>query len=223
MPPGFRHQGRLRSWPLSFGAENAFFMVNGTTSAVQSMVLAACKKGEKIILPRNVHRSVINALVLSGAEPVYVNPEMNHKLGIALGMSVAQVEKAILENPSAKAVLVNNPTYYGVCSNLRAITELAHRHNMLVLADEAHGTHFYFGENMPPAAMRAGADMASVSMHKSGGSLTQSSLLLTGKKRQSRLCEPDHQPDPDHQRLLPAAFQPGYLPAEPGAEWKRDL
>lgn len=165
----------------AFGAENAFFMVNGTTSAVQSMVLAACKKGEKIILPRNVHRSVINALVLSGAEPVYVNPEMNHKLGIALGMSVAQVEKAILENPSAKAVLVNNPTYYGVCSNLRAITELAHRHNMLVLADEAHGTHFYFGENMPPAAMRAGADMASVSMHKSGGSLTQSSLLLTGR------------------------------------------
>ena len=165
----------------AFGAENAFFMVNGTTSAVQSMVLAACKKGEKIILPRNVHRSVINALVLSGAEPVYVNPEMNHKLGIALGMSVAQVEKAILENPSAKAVLVNNPTYYGVCSNLRAITELAHRHNMLVLADEAHGTHFYFGENMPLAAMRAGADMASVSMHKSGGSLTQSSLLLTGK------------------------------------------
>ena len=69
----------------AFGAENAFFMVNGTTSAVQSMVLAACKKGEKIILPRNVHRSVINALVLSGAEPVYVNPEMNHKLGIALG------------------------------------------------------------------------------------------------------------------------------------------
>ena len=120
----------------AFGAENAFFMVNGTTSAVQSMVLAACKKGEKIILPRNVHRSVINALVLSGAEPVYVNPEMNHKLGIALGMSVAQVEKAILENPSAKAVLVNNPTYYGVCSNLRAITELAHRHNMLVLADK---------------------------------------------------------------------------------------
>ena len=165
----------------AFGAQNAFFMVNGTTSAVQSMVLAACKKGEKIILPRNVHRSVINALVLSGAEPVYVNPEMNHKLGIALGMSVAQVEKAILENPTAKAVLVNNPTYYGVCSNLKAITELAHRHNMLVLADEAHGTHFYFGENMPLAAMRAGADMASVSMHKSGGSLTQSSLLLTGK------------------------------------------
>ena len=93
-------------------------------------------------------------------------------------MALADVERAILENPDAKAVLVNNPTYYGICSNLRAITELAHRHNMLVLADEAHGTHFYFGDNLPVSAMAAGADMAAVSMHKSGGSLTQSSFLL---------------------------------------------
>nr|WP_243135775.1 aminotransferase class I/II-fold pyridoxal phosphate-dependent enzyme [Acetobacterium tundrae] len=164
----------------AFGAKQAFFMVNGTTSAVQSMVLSACKKGEKIILPRNVHRSVINALILGGAIPVYVNPEMNHKLGISLGMTLAAVEKAIRENPEAKAVLVNNPTYYGICSNLRAITELAHQHGMLVLADEAHGTHFYFGENMPLSGMAAGVDMASVSMHKSGGSLTQSSFLLVG-------------------------------------------
>nr|WP_243136653.1 aminotransferase class I/II-fold pyridoxal phosphate-dependent enzyme [Acetobacterium paludosum] len=164
----------------AFGAKQAFFMVNGTTSAVQSMVLSACKKGEKIILPRNVHRSVINALILGGAIPVYVNPEMNHELGISLGMTLAAVAKAIGENPEAKAVLVNNPTYYGICSNLRAITELAHQHGMLVLADEAHGTHFYFGENMPLSGMAAGVDMASVSMHKSGGSLTQSSFLLVG-------------------------------------------
>lgn len=90
------------------------------------------------------------------------------------------MEKAITENPEAKAVLVNNPTYYGICSNLKAITELAHQYGMLVLVDEAHGTHFYFGENMPISAMAAGADMASVSMHKSGGSLTQSSFLLVG-------------------------------------------
>nr|WP_243166161.1 aminotransferase class I/II-fold pyridoxal phosphate-dependent enzyme [Acetobacterium fimetarium] len=164
----------------AFGARQAFFMVNGTTSAVQSMVLSACKKGEKIILPRNVHRSVINALILGGAIPVYVNPETNSELGISLGMSLAAVEKAIKENPEAKAVLVNNPTYYGICSNLKAITELAHQQGMLVLVDEAHGTHFYFGENMPISAMAAGADMASVSMHKSGGSLTQSSFLLVG-------------------------------------------
>lgn len=164
----------------AFGAANAFLMVGGTTSAVQSMVLTACKRGDKIILPRNVHRSVINALVLCGAKPVYVNPDMYHKLGIALGMKVSQVEQAIAEHPDAVAILVNNPTYYGICSNLKAIVELAHRHNMLALADEAHGTHFYFGEDMPVSAMAAGADMASVSMHKSGGSLTQSSFLLIG-------------------------------------------
>lgn len=164
----------------AFGAAQAFFMVGGTTSAVQSMLLSVCKRGEKIILPRNVHRSVINALILGGAHPVYVNPEVDKKLGIPLGMKVSQVARAIQENPDAKAVLVNNPTYYGICSNLRAIVELAHQHGMLVLADEAHGTHFYFGAQLPVSAMAAGADLAAVSMHKSGGSLTQSSFLLTG-------------------------------------------
>lgn len=164
----------------AFGASHAFLMVGGTTSAVQSMVLTACKKGEKIILPRNVHRSVINALVVNGATPIYVNPDVDKKLGIALGMKISQVEKAIEDNPDAVAILVNNPTYYGICSNLKKIVEIAHAHNILVLVDEAHGTHFYFGENMPITAMAAGADMASVSMHKSGGSLTQSSFLLTG-------------------------------------------
>jgi len=163
----------------AFGAKDAFFMVNGTTSAVQSMIMSACKKGDKIIMPRNVHRSAINALIISGAVPVYVNPGINKRLGIPLGMSLSDVEQAILKNPDAKAVLVNNPTYYGICSNLRAITELAHRYDMAVLVDEAHGTHFYFGEGLPVSAMAAGADMAAVSMHKTGGSLTQSSLLLS--------------------------------------------
>lgn len=165
----------------AFGAANAFFMVGGTTSAVQSMVLSATKRGDKIILPRNVHRSVINALVLNGAIPVYVNPEVDKRLGISLGMKLSQVEEAIEKNSDAACVLVNNPTYYGVCSDIRGIVRAAHKHNMLVLADEAHGTHFYFGRDLPVSAMKAGADMASVSMHKSGGSLTQSSFLLTGK------------------------------------------
>lgn len=166
----------------AFGAAHAFLMVGGTTSAVQTMVLTACKSGEKIILPRNVHRSVINALVVNGATPIYVNPDTDKRLGIALGMKISQVEKAIEENPDAVAILVNNPTYYGICSNLRKIVEIAHAHNMMVLVDEAHGTHFYFGEDMPVTAMAAGADMASVSMHKSGGSLTQSSFLLAGPR-----------------------------------------
>lgn len=164
----------------AFGAAHAFLMVGGTTSSVQSMVLSCCKRGDKIIMPRNVHRSAINALVLCGAQPVYVNPDVDCRLGISLGMRLEQVEAAIRNNPDAVAVFVNNPTYYGVCSDLRSIVKLAHEHGMLVLADEAHGTHFYFGDGLPVSAMAAGADIAAVSMHKSGGSLTQSSFLLTG-------------------------------------------
>lgn len=126
----------------AFGAAYAFLMVGGTTSSVQSMVLSVCKRGDKIILPRNVHRSVINALVLCGAVPVYVNPEVDRNLGISLGMQREQVAKAIKENPDAVAILVNNPTYYGICSDISAIVKMAHDANMYVLADEAHGTHF---------------------------------------------------------------------------------
>ena len=163
----------------AFKAENAFLMVGGTTSAVQNMILSVCKAGDKIILPRNVHKSVINAMVLCGAIPVYVNPKINPVLGIALGMELSCVEEAIKNNPDAVAVFVNNPTYYGICSDIKEIVKLAHSYGMKVLADEAHGTHFYFNKNLPISAMEAGADMAAISMHKSGGSLTQSSILLT--------------------------------------------
>ncbi len=173
----------------AFGAAHAYFMVGGTTSAVQSMILTACKAGDKIILPRNVHRSVINALVLCGAIPVYVNPDVDNHIGIALGMETALVEKAMNDNPDAVAVLVNNPTYYGICSDISSIVRIAHEHGMLVLADEAHGTHLYFNENLPMPAIRAGADMAAVSMHKSGGSLTQSSLLLLNDTVNTRYVE----------------------------------
>lgn len=164
----------------AFGAAQAFFIVNGTTASVQTMIMASCKAGEKIIMPRNVHRSAINALVVCGALPVYVNPGVNQELGIPLGMSLEDVQKAVEEHPDAKAILVNNPTYYGICSDLRGIVKLAHAHQMKVLVDEAHGTQFYFGKNLPVSAMAAGADMAAVSIHKTGGSLTQSSILLCG-------------------------------------------
>lgn len=164
----------------AFGAAHAFLMVGGTTSSVQTMVLASVKRGEKIILPRNVHKSVMGALVLCGAVPVYVDPQCDTRIGIPLGMSINDIKRVIKENPDAKAILVNNPTYYGICSDLRSIVKLAHENDMLCLVDEAHGTHFYFGENMPVSAMAAGADMAAASMHKSGGSLTQSSFLLIG-------------------------------------------
>ena len=115
---------------------------------------------------------------MNGAVPVYVNPGCDRRLGIPLGMRVADVKKAIAEHPDAKAILVNNPTYYGICSDLAEIARIAHKAGMLVLADEAHGTHFYFHEELPVSAMSAGCDMAAASLHKTGGSLTQSSILL---------------------------------------------
>jgi arginine/lysine/ornithine decarboxylase len=165
----------------AFNAKNAFFMVNGTTGAVQAMIMSACKTGEMIIMPRNVHRSAINALVISGAIPAYVNPGVDKRLGIPLGMTIQDIETAIIENPDAKAILINNPTYYGICSDIERITEMAHKNNMLVLVDEAHGTHFSFGDDLPKSAMSVKVDMAAVSMHKTGGSLTQSSILLLGE------------------------------------------
>ena len=162
----------------AFGADHAFLMVGGTTSAVQSMILSVCKAGDKIILPRNVHKSAINALVLCGAIPVYVDMKVQEQIGIALGMEPDRLTEAIKKNPDAAAVLVNNPTYYGICSDLHSIVKTAHGAGMKVLVDEAHGTHLSFGENLPMSGMAAGADMAAISMHKSGGSLTQSSILL---------------------------------------------
>ena len=166
----------------AFGAAHAFLMIGGTTSSVQTMILSTCKAGDKIILPRNVHKSAINALVLCGAIPIYIEMSVNPKIGIALGLENDCVAQAIKDHPDAKAILINNPTYYGICSDLKGLTKLAHDAGMKVLVDEAHGAHLHFTDKLPMSAMDAGADMAAVSMHKSGGSLTQSSILLTGKE-----------------------------------------
>lgn len=164
----------------TFQARAAYFLINGTTSGVQAMVMSTCKPGDTIILPRNAHKSVFNALILSGAQPVYVLPEISDELGIVLGITEASLRQAISNNPDAKAVLAINPSYYGVTGDLKAMTGTAHRHGMPVVVDEAHGTHMHFHPHFPLSAMEAGADMSAVSLHKTGGSLTQSSALLLG-------------------------------------------
>lgn len=162
-----------------FWADHAFFLVNGTTAGIQAMIMSVCKPGDKIILPRNVHRSAINGLILSDAIPAYIEPEINDELGIALNIGIEKVEQAIIRNPDAKAILLTNPTYYGFAPNLKRIIKLAHQYGIAVLVDEAHGTHFNFNSKFPISAMDAGADMSTLSFHKTGGSLTQSSILLT--------------------------------------------
>jgi arginine decarboxylase len=145
---------------------------------ILSMIMSVCRAKEKIILPRNVHKSAINALILSGAVPIFVNPVIDSDLGIANHVRFEDVKEAIEQHPDAKAVLVINPTYFGVVSDLKAITDIAHANDMIVMVDEAHGSHFPFSSRLPIGAMAAGADMASCSLHKTVGSLTQSSILI---------------------------------------------
>lgn len=170
----------------AFGCDEAFMLVNGSTSGVQYMVLTACKPMDKIILPRNVHKSAINAIIMSGAHPIFVEPEINTEYGIMNGVRIESIQKAILDNPDAKAVFLMNPTYFGAVSDLSAIVKLAHRHKMAVLVDEAHGGHFPFHAALPMSAMQAGADMAAVSLHKTCGALTQCSALLLNERHIKR-------------------------------------
>ncbi len=162
----------------AYDAEHAFFLTNGTSSGVQAMIMSACQAGDKVILPRNAHKSAINALILGGITPVYVQPDMNERLGIAMGVTVEKIKEAIALHPDAKAVFLINPTYYGASSDIESIVRLCHSHDMAVLVDEAHGAHLHFHNELPMSAMQAKADMSAVSMHKTGGSLTQSSALL---------------------------------------------
>ncbi len=161
----------------AFGADHTFFSVQGTSGAIMAMVMATCGPGDKILVPRNVHKSVMAAIVFSGAIPIFMQPEIDYNLGVAHGVSLATVRKTLAEHPDARAVLVINPTYFGVCADLRGIVELAHSYGIPVLVDEAHGAHIHFHERLPLSAMQAGADLAATSVHKLGGSLTQSSIL----------------------------------------------
>lgn len=161
-----------------YGADHAYFLVNGTTSGIQAMIMSVCKQGDKIIIPRNAHKSAIGGVILSGAVPVYIEPEINEYMGISMGVKKETVAHALEKHPDAKAVFLINPTYYGVASDLKNIVKLAHSYGVPVIVDEAHGAHLKFSAKLPLSAMEAGADIAASSTHKLGGSLTQSSLLL---------------------------------------------
>lgn len=162
----------------AYGSDHSFFLVNGTSTGVQAMIMSVCQPGDKIILPRNAHKSAVNGLILSGAIPIFIQPETNDKHGIAMGVTLESIEKAIAMHSDAKAIFLINPTYYGATSNIRGIIRLAHKHGIAVLLDEAHGAHFNFHNDLPISGMEVGGDMSAVSLHKTGGSLTQSSVLL---------------------------------------------
>ena len=165
------------------GADYCKFLVNGSTSGNLIMLLSSLKANDKIILPRNVHKSVINGLILSGAVPIFLMPEIDKNTEIVNQISFNEWKKAIDSNPDVKAIFIINPTYFGATCDLKKIVHYAHEKNIIVLVDEAHGSHFYFSNKLPMTAMAAGADMSTLSIHKTGGSLTQSSVLLVKGNR----------------------------------------
>lgn len=161
----------------AFGADHSFFLVNGTTGGIYSMILGTTSPGDKIIIPRNCHKSVTGAVILGRLQPIYINPEIDSKLHIASGISPAEVQKAMEAHPDAKAVVITNPTFYGVCSDIERIAQIAHEKNMLLLVDEAHGSHFGFHAELPKTALQCGADIVAQSTHKTLPAMTQSSML----------------------------------------------
>ncbi|MET3194305.1 arginine/lysine/ornithine decarboxylase [Bacillus sp. OAE603] len=139
----------------AFGADYTFFTVQGTSGAIMTMVMSVCGPGDKIIVPRNVHKSVLSAIIFSGAMPIFVHPEIDNELGISHGITTNAVKEAIVNHPDAKAVLVINPTYFGFVADLKSIVDLAHSHGIAVLVDEAHGVHIHFNDELPISAMQA--------------------------------------------------------------------
>lgn len=164
-----------------FGASNTWFLVGGTTCGIQASIMATCSPGDVLILPRNSHISATSGLVLSGAVPKYIVPEYSSEWDVAGGITPSQVESALKDLEAAgrraSAVLVTSPTYHGICSDVREITELCHSRGVPVIVDEAHGAHFRFHGVLPSTALEQGADLAVQSTHKVLSSLTQSSML----------------------------------------------
>ncbi len=160
-----------------YGADHSFFVVNGTTGGIYAMILTIAGPGDKIIVPRNAHRSIIGGVILNGAIPVFMNPEVDRELGLAMGVTPETVEEAVHRHPDAKGVLIINPTYYGVATDLRRIVDIVHDHNMPVVVDEAHGPHLHFSRRLPLQALDAGADICAQSTHKIVGALTQCSMV----------------------------------------------
>lgn len=161
----------------AYGSDATFFSIHGTSGAIQAMIMSVVGAGDTIIVPRNVHKSVTAGIILSGAVPVYMQPELDKNLGIANGVLPETVEQTLRENPHAKAVLIINPTYYGVSTDLKRIAEIVHSYDIPLIVDEAHGPHLKFHDALPMSAMEAGADLCSQSTHKIIGAMTQGSLL----------------------------------------------
>lgn len=161
----------------AYNADNSFFLVNGSTGGIHTMLLTTCNYGDKIIVPRNAHKSVMSGIIMAGAVPVFIPYEVDKEFNIPYNVEPADVERVIKKNPQAKAVIIVNPTYYGLATDIKKIAHIAHSNGRIFLIDEAWGAHFKFHSKLPISAMDAGADMCINSTHKLLSGMTQTSML----------------------------------------------
>ena len=161
----------------AYGADRSFFLVNGTTGGNHAMILATARPGDEIVTPRNVHKSILAGIILSGARPCFFPPAYDPELGIALNVTRDAVEKALAAHPGARFLALTSPNYYGVAADTGALIALAHEGGRTVLVDEAHGPHLHFHPALPPSAVDGGADLCVQSTHKIVGGMTQASML----------------------------------------------
>lgn len=170
----------------AWGAERTHFLVNGSSSGNLAALLALVRPGDDVIVGRDMHRSMLAALIMSGARPVYVAPRLHPQLGISLGITPEAVAAALDKHPNARLVALVSPSYYGIAVDLRGIVNVAHQRGVPVYVDEAWGPHFPFHPALPESAMQAGADMAVTSVHKLLGCLSQGSMLHVRGSRVDR-------------------------------------
>ena len=168
----------------AFGAEQTWFLANGSTGGILAAILATCCPGDAILLPRTVHRSVVSGLILSGARPVFVAPAYDS--GLVGGLTAVDVAEALQQHDDIRVVMVVAPSYEGICGETEAIAHLCHQRNIPLLVDEAHGPHFGFHPDLPPRALSLGADLAVQSTHKVLSALTQAAMVHVQGERVDR-------------------------------------
>lgn len=159
------------------GADRSYFLVNGTTVGNHAMVASSTGPGDKVLIARNCHRSVLTGLIMSGAQPVFFQPAFDRDLKLTLNVPFETAKAAIDANPGARALLLTSPNYYGLCADIERIIPYARDKGLLTFVDEAHGPHLKFNSKLPTCALEAGADLCVQSTHKIVGGMTQASML----------------------------------------------
>lgn len=161
----------------AWGADRSFFLVNGSSAGNHALLLATLAPGDEVIVARDIHKSLLVALILTGVRPIYVAPRLHPTLNVGLGVHPNDVANALAAHPAARLVVLVSPSYCGVPSDLPTLAAIAHDHGVPLFVDEAWGPHFGFHPDLPPSAIGSGADAAVASVHKMLGALTQASIL----------------------------------------------